>query len=167
MNRSINNILSGMRFQLMAVLVFILISIGLISCEKNISVDIPGSEQQLVLEGYVYEGMNAYVFVTKSSPFFSELDSSTIQKYIVRGATITLSDGITTDTLLEYENPQYFLHIYYSPNIIGVTGRTYTLRVVAEGKVATAITSLPPAIPLDSVWWIPDGNKDSLGFAWA
>jgi len=137
------------------------------ACEKNITIDIPESERKLVVEGYIYEDTNAYVFLTRSSPFFAELDSSTIREFIIRGATITISDGFTTDTMLEFELPQYFLHFYYSPNIKGVTGRSYSLRVETNGEILTASTYLPPAIPLDSVWWKPDGNKDSLGFAWA
>lgn len=137
------------------------------SCEKNISINIPDSESKYVVEGYIFKDTNAYVFVTKSSPFFEELDSSKMQQYIVRGATVTISDGFSTDTMLEFEYPQYFLHFYYSPNIKGVTGRTYTLRVQINDVVLTSLTYLPPAIPLDSVWWKPDGNKDSLGFAWA
>jgi hypothetical protein len=137
------------------------------SCEKNISLDIPASESKVVVEGYIFEDTNAYVFLTKSSPFFAELDSSTIRQYIVRGATITISDGFTTDTMLEFELPQYYLHFYYSPNLKGVSGRSYSLRVETGGEVYTASTYLPPPLPLDSVWWQPDGTRDSLGFAWA
>jgi hypothetical protein len=139
----------------------------LTACEKNVTISLPDVEQQLVVEGYIYEDTNAYVFVTKSSPFFSELDSSTVQQYIVRGATITLFDGFTTDTLVEVEVPQYYLHFYYSPTIKGIVGRSYALRVETNGEVVTASTYLPPSIALDSTWWKSDGNKDSLGFAWA
>jgi hypothetical protein len=144
-----------------------LLFIFMSSCEKDISINIPESESKIVVEGYIYEGTNAYLFLTKSSPFFNEIDSNVISKYIVRGATITISDGFTTDTMTEFADPQYFLHFYFSPNIRGVSGRSYSLRIETNGQVLTASTYLPPALPLDSVWWKPDGNKDSLGFAWA
>ncbi len=137
------------------------------SCEKDITLNLPDVKQQLVVEGYIYQDTNAYVFVTKSSPFFSELDSATVQTYVVRGAHITISDGTITDTMVEIEFPQYYLHFYASPHMKGVSGKTYTLRVESEGTVVTATTVLPPAIKLDSTWWKPDGNKDSLGYAWA
>jgi hypothetical protein len=137
------------------------------SCEKDIKINIPESESKVVVEGYIYQDTNAYLFLTKSSPFFNELDSARILQFTVRGATITLSDGFTTDTMLEVDLPQFYLHFYYSPNIKGVTGRSYSLRIETNGQVLTASTYLPPALPLDSVWWKPDGNKDSLGFAWA
>jgi len=140
---------------------------GLTSCERDIDIDIPDSESQIVVEGYIYKDTNAYLFLTRSSPFFAELDSSKMREFIVRGATITISDGFTTDTMVEFEYPQYFLHFYYSPNIKGVTGRSYSLRIETNGEVLTASTYLPPPVPLDSVWWKPDGNLDSLGFAWA
>jgi len=134
-------------------------------CEKNITLNIPEAEQQLVVEGYIYENSFPYVFLTKSSPFFSELDSATLQKYVVRGAKVIISDGLTTDTMAEFDS--MFVHLYYSLNMTGVVGRSYSLRIESEGKVVTASTYLPPAIALDSTWWKPDGNKDSLGFAWA
>lgn len=135
------------------------------ACEKNIDVNIPGVEQQLVVEGYVYENTFPYVFLTKSSPFFSELDSATLQQYIVRGARVIISDGFMTDTMAEFDS--MYVHLYYSLNMVGVPGRSYSLRIEYEDKVITSSTYLPPAIKLDSVWWKPDGNKDSLGFAWA
>ena len=148
-------------------LIFVSVLLVISSCEKNISIHIPDVQQQLVVEGYVYEDTNAYVFLSRSSPFFSELDSSTVQKYIVRGATITISDGFTTDTMVEFDLPQYYLHFYYTPVMKGVTGRTYHLTVNAGGEIVTSSTFIPPAIPLDSLWWKADGNKDSLGFVWA
>ncbi len=150
-----------------AILILAAIILFLGSCEKNITINLPDVKQQLVVEGYIYEDTNAYLFLTKSSPFFSELDSATLQKYVVRGATIVLSDGFITDTMTEVEIPQYFLHFYYSPVIKGIAGRSYTLRVESEGEVVTASTYLPPPIFLDSTWWKADGNKDSLGYAWA
>ncbi|MCX6275358.1 MAG: DUF4249 domain-containing protein [Bacteroidetes bacterium] len=135
------------------------------SCEKNITVDLPDVEQQLVVEGYIYQDTFPYIFLTKSSPFFDELDSAAVQAYVVRGATVIISDGFTTDTMDEFENG--FFHVYYSLNMRGVAGRSYSLRIEADGMKATASTYLPHAIALDSVWWKPDGNKDTLGFAWA
>jgi len=135
------------------------------ACEKDVTVNLPVAEQQLVVEGYIYENTFPYVFLTKSSPFFSELDSSTLQKYVVRGATVIISDGITTDTMAEFDS--MYVHLYYSLHMTGVVGRSYSLRIESEGKTVTASTFLPQAIQLDSTWWKADGNKDSLGFAWA
>ncbi|CAN5591559.1 hypothetical protein BH11BAC1_BH11BAC1_18890 [soil metagenome] len=135
------------------------------ACEKNITLNIPEAEQQLVVEGYIYENTFPYILLTKSSPFFSELDSATLQQYIVRGAKVIISDGFTTDTMAEFDS--MYVHLYYSLNMTGVVGRSYSIRIESEGKVVTASTYLPPAIQLDSTWWKPDGNKDSLGFAWA
>ena len=51
------------------------------------------------------------------------------------------------------------------PALVGRAGRTYTLRVEAGGRVATAITSIPPPVPLDSLYFRPPADArfaDSL-----
>jgi hypothetical protein len=51
--------------------------------------------------------------------------------------------------------------------MVGEAGKTYSLRVITGEKVITATTYIPASVPLDSVWFKVDGNRDSLGFAWA
>jgi len=81
---------------------FVLLLTSLLtSCERNIDLDLPDVEQQLVIEGYVYEGQNPYLLLTRSSAFFSVIDSSVIANYVVRGAKITVSDGTVSDTMVE------------------------------------------------------------------
>jgi hypothetical protein len=41
------------------------------------------------------------------------------------------------------------------PTLVGRPGRTYGLRVEAESQVATAVTSVPPPVPLDSLFFRP------------
>jgi len=135
------------------------------SCEKNITLNLPVIQNQIVVEGYVFQDTFAYVLLSRNTPFFSQIDSSQLQQYIIRGAKVVISDGTITDTMKEFDIGQ--ATIYVSLNIKGQPNKTYSLHVEADGKVITAQTFLPPSVKLDSAWWKVDGSKDSLGFVWA
>jgi len=135
----------------------------LVSCEKNVTVEVPEATEEIVVEGIIETGKNPQVLLTHSLPFFGEINTNDIILNSIQGATVIVDDGITFDTLIQI--PGY--GIYIGTTIIGTVGRSYNLTVYAEGKTITAVTKLPNPVSLDSVWWKPDGNRDSLGFAWA
>ncbi len=135
------------------------------SCEKDITVDLPKGETQIVVEGYVEIDAPPYVFLSKSAGYFDPIDSSSLANLVVKGAAVTITDGITTDSLVEIFAGQGYL--YVAKTMIGVEGRTYTLTVITEGKTVTATTTLPKRIALDSLWFKVETNLDSLGFVWA
>src|SRR5689334_6344427 len=138
------------------------------SCEKNITVDLPVPEQKIVVEGYIETGQKAMVTLTKSSAFFAPVDSASLLSYLVTNAVVTVSDGTTSEQLLlTIDTNQYIPVLYKSQTLTGQEGRTYTLTVVVDGKTLTAVTTIPHAVPLDSVWYKEQEGHDSLGFAWA
>ena len=132
----------------------------LASCTKNIDVRIPDFEQKLVVEGYIEPGQKPTVILTWTAPYFGEQNYSNIQQYFVTNALVTVDDGITTDTLL----PGFsgFFPLYTSHNMVGVTGKTYNLKIEVNGKVYTASTSILPAVPLDTIYFSPE-IADTLG----
>ncbi len=77
--------------------------IGLsVACEKDISVDIPDPESNLVVEGWIEQGRPPYVILTKNAAFFGQTDVNQLDSFYVHDATITVSNHSTTDTLREY-----------------------------------------------------------------
>jgi len=138
------------------------------SCEKDITVDLPVAEQKIVVEGYIETGQKAVVTLTKSASFFAPIDSASLLSYLVLNAFVTVSNGITTDTLvLTVDNNYYIPLVYKTQNLTGQEGSTYTLTVVADGKTVTSVTTIPHAVPLDSVWFKLQEGRDTLGYAWA
>lgn len=137
-----------------------------ISCEKDITVNLPKQKQQYIVEGYIENGLPAYVMLSKTADYFSPVDSTALQQYMVKNATIVISDGDITDTLLQVDpSIGYF---YFSPKIIGQTGKNYSLRIITpDNELLTAETKMLPAVPLDSVWFKIQEGKDSLGYVWA
>jgi hypothetical protein len=131
-------------------------------------VDLPQVEQKIVVDGGIFVGQPAAVTLTWSAGYFDPIDSASIANYVISNALVTVSDGTTTDTLqftIDLNRPIPF--IFRGNNVIGQAGRTYVLTVVADGKTVTSATTIPTAVPLDSVWFKPEIPGDSLGFAWA
>ncbi|MFM7078187.1 MAG: DUF4249 domain-containing protein [Bacteroidota bacterium] len=138
----------------------------LFGCEKDITVDLPESEEQIVVEGYITPGLPPYVFISRTAPFFAPLDSLSLLQYTVRDAQVVVSDGTITDTLIAPFSSTGYL--YTSLNLIGEIGKTYTLQIrLQDGRELSSTTTIPQPIALDSVWFKRIPENDSLGWAWA
>jgi hypothetical protein len=121
-----------------------IITIIFTSCEKVINVDLKTADPKLVIEGVVdNSGKPAKVRLSKSIAFSVNNIYPT-----VNGASVKITDNLgNMFTLLE--SP---VGTYANAALIGVSGRTYTLTVVAEGKTYTAISTMPQQVNLDSVF---------------
>jgi len=146
---------------------FIIFSILFVSCEKEITVKIPEPERKIVIEGAIESGEHPWVFITTNTPYFSNIDSTVIYNMILKNAIVTVTDGITTDTLNLSIDPYTFPFLkYVGYNIVGVPGKTYWLKVIAEGNTYTAQTTIPNIVSFDSLKFKPDYNQDTLGYVW-
>lgn len=146
-------------------IIIAILSTGIYSCEKEISIDLPTQEPKIVVEGFVETGKAPYVVITRTAPYFEPIDSNTTDSIFVFDAKIYVNDGTTFDTLsLEY-NPMFFPPLVYkSHNLIGEVGKTYNLTVEADGEVYTASTSVLNPVEIDSIWFeLYSGIDDSLG----
>ena len=132
-------------------------------CEKTVTVELPNVDDKIVVEGYIETGQPPYVILSRSLDFFGTVNLNSIVQNTIQGATVTVSDGFITDTLQQIPG----FGVYVSQQLTGTPGRTYYLTVRADGEILTAKTLLPNPVELDSVWWKVDGQRDSLGFAWA
>ncbi len=72
------------------------------SCTKEIDIDIPGENQQVVVEGTIENGVPPILLLTKSQNFFGTIDINNFDSYFIHEAyvKITGSDG-TEETLIE------------------------------------------------------------------
>lgn len=165
------------------------------SCSKEITVDLPQTEEKFVIEGHIENDRAPMVLVSRTQNYFEPTDISSLSDVYVSGATVQVSDG--TNTLIldevcsssltpaELESAavqvgldpflMFVLDICFytitDPNtpLVGTVGRSYSLEVQVEGKTLTSRSKLPNPVGLDSVWFQledPDEN-DSLGFSWA
>lgn len=177
-----------------AVLSAFALAVLFMSCEKDITVDLPQVPGQLVVEGSIEQGRAPLVILTRTQPFFSPTNLAALANMFVGGATVTIAthgetwalDQICSSQLdpamlqLAAEatglNPDLLaladICVYTSlnPAHVGTIGQSYRLDISAEGKSLSASTSIPNPVPLDSVWFKlaqMNPGDDSLGLAWA
>ncbi|HHB78477.1 MAG TPA: DUF4249 family protein, partial [Saprospiraceae bacterium] len=86
------------------IFIFLVFVTFLASCEKEFTPAISSAPPDLVVEGYIEAGDNplpAYVMLTKSQPFFGELDSSAFADIYVHDAVVTVTNNGTVYPLTE------------------------------------------------------------------
>ena len=146
------------------------------SCEKAIEIDLNSSGSQLVVEGYIQEGYPSYVFLTKSESYFNPVDLNTLNNIAVDNAQVFVEreDGFIhqltyidsqlldslglSDTLALPLNALY-VDLSHQENNFSQIGYKYKLIIEWNNETISAITSIPPQYPIDSVWV---KRKDSL-----
>lgn len=170
------------------------ITIGLLlftSCTKEVEVDIPGYEKQLVIDGKIETGNPPIVFLSTSQEVYAPTDLDSYLNGFISGVTITMSNGtgtITLDELCAADLPaniqeivaaqlgipvdvfvsyNFCAYTTLDPAFYGEVGKTYTLNVNYEGEIFTAETIILPPTPLASTFWKPDGNNTNYGYSWA
>lgn len=136
------------------------------SCEQNIDINLPSSEEQLVVEGYIETGLPPYLLLTKTSDYYSTFYLDSLNALFVHDAVVKVSDGDKTITLSEFtiDTAGTLISAYVGFGMVGEAGKSYTLMVEAGGKTLTAVTSIPEPLPLDSIWYETgaDASNDTL-----
>ena len=151
-------------------------TIGLIlfvlsSCERAIDFDIKEVAPKLVVEATIENDAYPIVLLSNSLGFFSTIDLANLSKSFVRNAEVFVSDGVVEQKLKEFEIPlgggnSFFYYTSDPANTTtafkGAINKRYGLRIVAEGKLYSATTSIPFATRrIDSLYHkpAPVGNK--------
>lgn len=163
--------------------------VGLNSCSKEVKIDILGFEEILVIDGSIETGRPAIIFLSKTRDIYAPTDINSYLNGFISGATVIVSNGTITDTLIEICTnnlppeldsiaAEYFgvpieqlvdlnLCGYVSTGIIGEVGKTYTLKVIHNNKTYTSSTKIENPIVLDNLFWKEQANLPGYGFSWA
>ncbi len=171
-------------------LFFISIIILLTSCEKEVKIDIPGYEEQLVIDGFIETGQPPLVLLSKSKDIYAPTDLNSFLEGFVSGAVVTVSDGTSTVQLDEIctddlppgteelaaqlfgvpveEVGNYHLCAYtsFNPVIFGQVGKSYTLTVSYNGKTYTSKTEIGQPTAFDSVYWKAADGYPEYGYSY-
>jgi len=161
----------------------------LVSCTKEVKIDIPGYQEKLVIDGSIEVGMPPIILLSTTKNIYSPTNIDAYLEGFISGAIVTVSDGTITDTLTEICTDQlppgseeiaaaFFgipveelvnIHLcaYISTTIIGEVGKTYSLKVVHNGKTYSSSTSIYQPTQLDSLYWKPQNGTTDYGFSWA
>ncbi|MEN9699920.1 MAG: hypothetical protein RLZZ301_1118 [Bacteroidota bacterium] len=179
-----------MEFRILKQIVWLVgLALSLQACTKEVHIEIPGYQNQLVVDGSIETGMPAIVLLSRSNNVY---DATNYQAYLnsfVDDAVVVLSNGSQTDTLqkictdalppgLETYAAALFglpveiittLHLcaYVSMNMVGEVGKTYSLKIEHQGKTYQASSTIAQPVALDSLYWKPEGNFTDRGYSWA
>jgi hypothetical protein len=124
----------------MKYLPFIFALFFLASCEKEIFIDLEEAETRIVIEGNITNEQGAQTIKISKTVGFSAPNRFPA----VSGASVTLSDNTGwSETLTETS-----AGTYQTSPMTGQVGKTYTLKVVHEGKTYTASSTMPALVPL-------------------
>lgn len=169
---------------------FIGLTVLLNGCTKEVTIDIPGYEEQLVIDGRIETDSPPFVLLSKSMEVYASTDLEAFLNGFISGAVVTVSNGTTTVTLSEIcsdnlppgteelaasmfgipvselANYQLCAYTSFDPAIWGEIGKTYTLTVSYEGQTYTAETSIVSPTSFDNSYWQPDGDTPNHGFSW-
>ena len=170
-------------------LIYLCIAMAITSCTKEVQIDIPGYEEQMVVDGIIETGQPAIVLLSSTANIYSPTNLEAYLSGFVSGATIVVSDGTINDTLVEIctdnlppgteEIAASFFGIpvdqlvtfnlcgYFSTQIFGEVGKTYELSVDVNGESYTSVTSIIEPTPLDSLFWKPEPPLENHGWSWA
>ena len=72
-----------------------------VSCTKEVEIAIPGYEEQIVIDGTIKTGQPAIVLLSTTANIYSPTNLEAYLSGFISGATVVVSDGSITDTLVE------------------------------------------------------------------
>ncbi|MBL4625499.1 MAG: DUF4249 domain-containing protein, partial [Flavobacteriales bacterium] len=132
------------------------IALGFIvtSCEEVIDIDLNEADPRVVVEGRIVNGNGPHLIqLSESGAYFGESKYPT-----VKGATVTISDDLgNAELLIEQEDG-----MYYTQDLIGVPGRTYTLEIQIDEQFYEGSSTMPGAISVDSTLFYYDDGSSSF-----
>ena len=137
-------------------IVFSFIPLAFVGCQQEIEVDLPDYETKLVVEGSIESGKPAMVILSKSIPYFSNIDLNyLLNNVFIRDAEVyvTSSDGEMERLTFQYCADSPVMFAYCGNNIRGKENTSYTLTINYDGQTYTATTTIPKTFDLEKIWF--------------
>ncbi len=161
-----------------------------LSCTKEVEIDIPGYEPELVVDGTIETNMHPLILLSRSADIYSPSDLSAYLSSFVYDAQVEVICGSDTTALELYSvvdlpiEAQYKLAemlrlkkhsellqipimVYSSMDLLGEVNKSYELHIVHNGKNYTGTTKIVPPTPLDSLYWKIEPGAIEYGYSWA
>ena len=143
-----------------------LISIILLSCQEEITLDLPQTEDKLVVEGAIEPGFPPYVILTKNQGYFESIDIDTYNDLFVNNIDSVKvwyynANGEKEIRILEQipgldSLPPIYTDLSYFANsnnyVFSQAERTYYLEIHWNNEIISAETTIPQPTPLDCLW---------------
>ncbi|MES2800706.1 MAG: DUF4249 family protein [Bacteroidota bacterium] len=173
-----------------SIIVLILASFLLHSCEKEIQIDIPGYEEKVVIDGKIETNSPPIVLLSTTKNIYSPTNIDAYMDGFISGAEVIVSDGTTTVVLDEFctdnlpagseeavsqmlgipvdQLALFHICAYSTMNtdIWGQVGKSYTLTVNYDGESYTSTSNLVSNTPLNKIFWKPAPGYLDRGYSW-
>lgn len=136
----------------------------IVACEKKVKFDLNNVQPKLVVEGTIENGQPPLVFLSKSLDYFSDINPAILANSLVNDADVFVCNGASTHKLKlylvssgGYDFPYYSIDSSdLSTAFTGELNKSYSLRIVWQGKEYTANTRIPDITRrIDSFFWKP------------
>ena len=134
-----------------------------IACNPNLDYTVRGYTQKIIVEGIIETDEYPRVYLSLNVPLWKTLDSATILDHVIRYAKVTVSDGVNTEILTsKWDKTHFPPYVYKATEMMGVEGRTYSLKVEYSGYTVLSTTLLPKGTTIDSVQSQTTSVSDTL-----
>ncbi len=117
---------------------------GLAGCEKVTDLDLNTTTPIIVVDGQVTNNSAVGSIVKLSYTNKVKSDNSIVP---LPGATVTIQE----DNGTVYSLPEVSNGVYKNENLVGIAGKTYNLKVVANGITLTSSSKMPAMVNFDSL----------------
>lgn len=136
--------------------IFLFISILLTTCTKEITFDIPVNTNSIVVNGFIENGENAKILLTKSiNPFNYDGNINDILSDFVNDATIIIEEKTENQTDTIESSPlgvsDTWFYNYKGNNIIGQEGKIYHLKIILNNDTITSKTTIPTSSYIENI----------------
>jgi len=127
-----------------------------LGCQREIELDLPDYQSKLVVEGTIENGCPATVMLSRSIPYFSEINLSTLMNEVLIDGTkarvyVTAETGETEELRWQLSPDAPYYVAFMGSKVIGKEDTHYTLTIEYDGKTYSAVTYIPKTFDLDSI----------------
>jgi len=139
-------------------------AIVLIYCSCEEPLNVPEHKSMIVVDGWIENDGFAHVLLTRTTPFFASIDSASYLDLVETFASVSVSNSKETEFLTLTSDKSLFpWHVYKTTSMKGEVGETYHLRVKFYDTILTATTIISESPAIDSVWFDPLSDDDTVG----
>ena len=161
-----------------------------VSCSKEVQIDIPGFQAELVVDGTIETNMHPLVLLSTSADIYSPTDLTAYLSGFIYDAEVEVISGSDTTALQLYNivdlpiEAQYKLAemlrlkkhsellqipimVYSSLDLLGEVNKSYELHIIHNSTHYSGTTEIVPPTPLDSVYWKIEPGSVEYGYSWA
>ncbi len=131
--------------EILLLIVFVLL---VISCEQVIKVSLRNEQPNVVIEGYITDGNGPFtIMLSESQNYYDQSPFKGIEN-----AQVRIGNSVATENLTDQGSGIYNTGSRFR----GVAGNSYNLNVDISGKTFNASVVLPPPVPIDTAYFLPN-----------